>query len=361
MKKVTQILIFAFIGVVTVNTAKAQIYDPYAVQVINNLIANNGLPATPNAPETWDFAIWNDETPKQLIELQLYPPKGMKGAASFAGLTTLQTLNCAYNQLAKLDLTNCVQLQTLDCHYGTSIAEIVLTNCTQLQTLNCFNNKLSVLGLKNFKQLQTLICYANQLIEIDVTNCTQMQTLNCFANRLTKLNLTGLDKLTDFNGGGQDIPLTLYKNETGEYTCEILLNHPTFESNAISYSDGILKSTDTTVFYPEFTALTDEEHFTLRGILRLSYSNDLEIDFIDNVQLMVYPNPATGELIVTCNELQVISIEIYDVNGRKQKAENKKQKAESETIIDISHLPAGIYLIKIITEQGEINKKIVKQ
>jgi len=50
----------------------------------------------------------------------------------------------------------------------------------------------------------------------------------------------------------------------------------------------------------------------------------------------------------------------YDI-GRKQKAESRKQKTEDEIVIDISHLPAGVYFVKVATEQGEITKKIVKQ
>jgi hypothetical protein len=70
----------------------------------------------------------------------------------------------------------------------------------------------------------------------------------------------------------------------------------------------------------------------------------------------IYPNPTTGELQVTSYELQVTSIEVFDVYGRKQKAESRRQN-----VLDISHLQAGIYFVKISTEQGEIIKKIVKQ
>ena len=48
MKTAVQILVIVFIGVVTMNKAKAQTSDPLTVQSINDLIANNGLQATPN-------------------------------------------------------------------------------------------------------------------------------------------------------------------------------------------------------------------------------------------------------------------------------------------------------------------------
>ena len=339
MKKSVQILIIAFIGVVTVNTAKAQTYDPLAVQRINDLIANNGLQATPNAPETWAFAEWNNENPKKIINLNL-GDKYMEGSASFAGLTTLQTLNCNWGYLTKLDVTN----------------------CTQLKTLQCRDNRLTTIDITNCKQLQRIECYQNHLTKLDVTNCTQLQTLWCSVNRLIELDLTGRDKLTEFDGNHQFPPaLTLYKNEAEEYTCVILLNNPTFESSAISYSDGVLKSTDTTVLYTPFTVQTNKEGFELSGTMSFIYSDEVGIDSIDDAKLTVYPNPATGELIVTGYELQVTNIEIFDVNGKRQKAESRRQKAEGEMVIDISHLPIGIYFVKVITEQGEVVKKIVKQ
>ena len=338
MKKVTQILMIAFIGVVTVSTAKAQIYDPLAVQRINDLIVNNGLQATPNAPETWEFAEWNDENPKKVINLNL-GAKYMKGDASFVGLTTLQRLSCSFNYLTKLDITN----------------------CPQLKILSCMDNYLTEIILTNYEQLEIIIFSKNKLSEFDLTNCDKLYRLECYGNNLTELDVTGLNNLTDFQGWGQYPPaLTLYKNESEGYTSEISLNYPSFGNNAITYSDGVLKSTDSTVFNSEFTVQTiGNSNFKLSGTMNFNYSDDVGIDIIDDAQLTVYPNPNTGELVVTSYGLQVTNVEIYDISGKKQKAESRKEKAE--IIIDISSLPVGIYLVKVITEQGEIVKKIVKQ
>ena len=69
----------------------------------------------------------------------------------------------------------------------------------------------------------------------------------------------------------------------------------------------------------------------------------------------VYPNPTTGMFQVMSGELQVTSIEVFDVYGRKQKAESRKQN-----VVDISLLPAGVYFVKIKTEKGIATKKIIK-
>jgi hypothetical protein len=52
-----------------------------------------------------------------------------------------------------------------------------------------------------------------------------------------------------------------------------------------------------------------------------------------------------------------MSIEIYDVFGRIQKAEGKTQKAEIEILVDVSHLPAGIYFVKIYSESNQVAYK----
>jgi hypothetical protein len=90
---------------------------------------------------------------------------------------------------------------------------------------------------------------------------------------------------------------------------------------------------------------------------------------VNSYELIVYPNPTQGELIVNSYELIVKSVEVYDVFGRKQKAECKMQNAENSyglTVLqssglDISYLPTGIYFLRITTETGVVMKKVIKQ
>ena len=369
MKKNLLILIFAFIGIMTIPPLVAQTYDPYAVQVINNLIANNGLQATPDAPETWgDFAWWNDETPKQIISLGC---RLMTGAASFAGLTTLQGLSVYGSKLTKLDVTNCTQLKGLDCEMN-QLTELDLTNCAQLETIACAGNKLTKLDLTSCTQLRLLSCQLNYLIELDLTNCTQLQELLCYTNHLIKIDLTGLDKLPSIDAGNQRPPqITLYENEVGEYTQTISLNNPTFNNSAISYSDGILKSTNNTVASTYFTVQTIGKDFQLDGTMNFNYK--VGINPQEKVELNIYPNPTTGELRIENGEwrmengewriengeLKMKSVEVYDIYGRK--LQSKIVNLKSKIVMDISEYPAGIYFLQIRTEQGEVVKKVVKQ
>jgi len=102
----------------------------------------------------------------------------------------------------------------------------------------------------------------------------------------------------------------------------------------------------------------------LEGVSILSNEVCIEgVGIKDNEQLgkfTIYPNPAKNELRVTSYELQVTSVEIFDVYGRKQKAEGRKQNG-SEMVLDISGLSAGIYFIRIIDESGVSVQRFVKE
>ena len=76
--------------------------------------------------------------------------------------------------------------------------------------------------------------------------------------------------------------------------------------------------------------------------------------------ITVYPNPTTGELRIENGELRIINVEIVDVYGRILLT-NHLITSSSNHLINIAHLPAGNYFVKIITEEGEIVKKVVKQ
>jgi hypothetical protein len=72
----------------------------------------------------------------------------------------------------------------------------------------------------------------------------------------------------------------------------------------------------------------------------------------------VYPNPTTGELVVS-SEYRVVSSEIFDVYGRKVSSHHLIVSS-SHHLINISDLPEGGYVVKIETENGIEMKKIIK-
>ena len=171
-------------------------YDPAAVAAINKLIADNGLRATPDAPITWNFASWNNDTPRQIVKLRL-SWENMTGEASFAGLTTLQGLYCDNNNLTGLDVANCVGLQKFNCA-NNKLSKLNVTCCSALQELFCHENNLSELDVSKCPELQELYCNANNLSELDVTKCTQLESLHCNDNNIVEVDVSKCTVLEDF-------------------------------------------------------------------------------------------------------------------------------------------------------------------
>jgi hypothetical protein len=83
-------------------------------------------------------------------------------------------------------------------------------------------------------------------------------------------------------------------------------------------------------------------------------------DIAKKEEMKIYPNPTTGEFRVTSSELRVTGVEVFEVFGRKVQTEGKKEKNEREIVMNISHLPLGIYIVKVITNESIITQKIIK-
>ena len=102
-----------------------------------------------------------------------------------------------------------------------------------------------------------------------------------------------------------------------------------------------------------------EKQYAASGMQKAESSEEKSPSSIKNSlldRITLYPNPTTGELTITNYELEINSVEVFDVYGRKLKAESRRQN-----VVDISDLAAGIYFVKISTEAGDVVKKVVKQ
>jgi len=72
----------------------------------------------------------------------------------------------------------------------------------------------------------------------------------------------------------------------------------------------------------------------------------------------LYPNPAKEYIDVRVDQLIVTSMEVYDVYG---KMINTVSVMDNPTRINVSGLAAGMYFVRVTTEQGAVTKSFVKQ
>ena len=80
----------------------------------------------------------------------------------------------------------------------------------------------------------------------------------------------------------------------------------------------------------------------------------------ENLNIIVYPNPAKDNITIKTNQLNGGNLYIYDIMGRELTG---KQINNDETIVDISSLNSGIYILKAISKDNKIvgNRKFIKQ
>ncbi|MFY0712998.1 T9SS type A sorting domain-containing protein [Seonamhaeicola sp. NFXS20] len=99
-------------------------------------------------------------------------------------------------------------------------------------------------------------------------------------------------------------------------------------------------NTDTEVFYDNFSLMLDET---------ASVEDKLASKF------KIFPNPVDDVLTIDSNNIEVSSVKIYDLLGKQVYA----QKGLVSKNINVSQLNSGLYLLKLDTNSGSLNKKII--
>jgi len=75
---------------------------------------------------------------------------------------------------------------------------------------------------------------------------------------------------------------------------------------------------------------------------------------------LLYPNPTTGILQVASDKLQITRIDIFDISGKKVSSHHLIPSS-SPHLLNISHLPQGIYTVSIFSEGKVVgSRKVIK-
>ena len=84
-------------------------------------------------------------------------------------------------------------------------------------------------------------------------------------------------------------------------------------------------------------------------------------DILAQSTIHIYPNPTKGLLIVEItgnSENKPVSLQVYDMNGRILLQESN---VVSSFTIDLSNKPAGIYILRLMTDTEKNEWKIIKE
>jgi streptogramin lyase len=113
------------------------------------------------------------------------------------------------------------------------------------------------------------------------------------------------------------------------------------------FPTGILVNPNGEVF------VADDGNNTIREITNILSSKNPK----PKNQIYLFPNPATNSININFEDFSISKTIILDINGRMLQTDIIK---ENNTIINVSNLSKGIYLMEITTENGTVSRKIIK-
>ena len=162
---------------------------------------------------------------------------GNSGISSLKGVeyfTALTYLNCSYNKLTALDVSNNIALTELHCennqltaldvgecsaltelHCGNNqLAELDVSHNDALTVLDCWGSRLNALDLSNNRALTELYCGKSNLAALDLSNNTALTILLCNYSRLTELDISHNTALKELDIGSNDLTALDVSNNT---------------------------------------------------------------------------------------------------------------------------------------------------
>ena len=129
------------------------------------------------------------ETEISRIRSLTLPQKSISSIKGIEFFSSLTSLNCGYNLLTRLDVSNNTALTSLRCD-SNQLTSLDVSKNTALTSLSCRNNSLTSLDVNNNTALTSLYCGNNQLTNLDISKNTALTSLDCYHNLLAELDVS---------------------------------------------------------------------------------------------------------------------------------------------------------------------------
>ncbi|MEX0996793.1 MAG: T9SS type A sorting domain-containing protein [Flavobacteriaceae bacterium] len=313
---------------------------------------------------------------------------------NFAGITdltgiedfaALEFLNCSFNPIVQLDLSQNSSLSILGCAF-TSLTSLDLSQNTSLMMLYCPSNDQLTSLLLNSEHLTILECFENQLTSLDLTNSPSLEYLDCESNNLTHLDisqnaslsflrisdnpLTGLDTsqnalLTSLISGYTNIT-ELDLSQNINLTNVLVPFNPQLSfldiRNGNNSSIGSFSAIQTDldcIFVDDASAPYLEDWFKdpdTHFVNNEEKCDALSTLSFDREPFILYPNPTKDSVIVLARLSALYTL--VDMQGKSILTGTLRSSLNH---IDVSQLPKGVYILTIQTEKKTSLKKIIKE
>lgn len=220
----------------------------------------------------------------------------LTGLAAFTNITELNLSNNNLTDISEIFSNESVIIVSRNNEY----ANVTHSQPLDLQILNVSNNNLEELDISSFQNLTDINCSNNALENLNVANGNNS---NMLLNALSNSNLNCINVDNNIIG---NIPSSWQKDNTASYNndCEGTLSNPSYE--------------------------------------------------LEN-SITLYPNPTNSVLNIESSDIIGIkNSKIYALDG------SLIVEFGDAKILDISNLSSGIYFLRVITNRGIVNKRVIK-
>ena len=284
---------------------------------------------------------------------------------------SINDLLCISEELKSIDLSNCVNLETLHIEPRNGrLTDLDLSDCRALEIINCGKNQLSVLDINpsNNPAVKYISCYENKLPLSNLYALSEVAEIP-YGNRFERQNLgtrrISVGDTIDYSsqkefGGKATVFYVMNGIAYGFFMDVYYLAHP----SAYTINNGMITfhtAGQYTVDMRNEMIIQNPQADPARGIVYIQVTDSVSVDEPQALsKIELYPNPTTGQLQITNDESGIKDVEIFDIYGRKI-LYNHLIVSSSNHLISIAHLPAGLYFVKISTDAGEVVRKVLKQ
>lgn len=267
-------------------------------------------------------------------------PMGSLTSLNLTGTTALQELYLGDNSITTIDISGKPNLQFAEVN-DNNLTSIITTGDAALQFLRAQNNNLPSLEITTLTSLILLDARNNNLTELNTGNLS-FTNINVSQNNITSLDFSqngslqfvrvqdnNLNELNMVNGNNTGIISSGFDARNNSSLLCIQVDDAAYSTNNWNNVDSQTTFNETCTF---------------------------SVGDLNSFSFSTYPNPAINELHIAANFNANYSYMIYDISGKLI----QKNVSESDTIIDVSTLQSGLYLIQIETEthQKSIQKFI---
>jgi len=297
-----------------------------------------------NKRDFWGNSLPNE--PWHFYNYPGYPPSNLKlkDVGSVLGLSWSPGDNYAVRLTV-----NGNNIWTEDIHFIRIKQSISISNVYSLNANEVIKKTATPWGLKKYQYFENTTPLGTSLIPIIMLNGTDSQ----FEDG-QYISIREFNPLTWTYGN------TLYAqwySSTGEITFYHPLNFPPFNAffipgqfYMITHAVGPQWDADNhLVKIGPWTPKQDEE---------TGDPSERSVDSDDKEMFDIWPNPSQGLVnIANRGNNEIFSIEVYDLTGKK--VFQRKYIGDDQTIVDLSELPKGAYIISILTSETRQSQKLI--